>query len=92
VVRARALAGLGRVDEAAARLSAFLPEAATFPDPAVHLRVAVALLALVDDGRAEDAAAHAAASIEAALPVTDRPRFREAVDSLLAGRVAAGRA
>jgi hypothetical protein len=80
VLRARALRGLGRVDDAAARLSSFLRERSTLSDPALRLRIATELVMCGPDERSSQVALDAAAAIESGLPAPDRPAFRAAVD------------
>lgn len=82
VVRARALAGLGRNDEAAAGLATFLRERLSLPDPALRLRVAGALFELARVEHARTVALEAAATVELGLPIAARPEFRRAADAL----------
>jgi hypothetical protein len=76
-VRARALAGLGRRDEALAAAHATLDEARAHPDPAMMLRAAATLLDIDRDERARDDLATAAGRIERTLPTAaSRAAFR----------------
>jgi hypothetical protein len=76
-VRARALAALGRRDDAVASARASLDEARRYEDPAMLLRAAAALIALDRDVRARDDIAECAARIERGLPLeSSRVAFR----------------
>jgi tetratricopeptide (TPR) repeat protein len=84
MVRARALAGLGRTDDGVREMLELLDETmAASPDPAIHLQISLGLLGISREERARSAAVASATRIEAALPAADRPAFRAAAGSML---------
>lgn len=77
-VHTRALAALGRHEEALATARRSLEEARRYPDPAMMMRAAAALLDLGEDERARSELAGAAARIENSLPdESARRAFRD---------------
>jgi tetratricopeptide (TPR) repeat protein len=83
IVRADALAGLGKKEEAASGLTDFLGTLAGADDPAIRMRTALAVLRHTREDHARTVAMDAATVIEAGLPSAERGAFRARFDALV---------